>query len=374
MVAQTILNVRFLAGHLFSLRWLPLLILLCLTMISGCARKPLIFKPGPPPPEFDPVALQAKSLELAREVMSQRHKNLRRDYEIGSTDILEISVFEIPKYTTTARVAGDGTIRFPDLGVIKVSGMSERKVEDLIQRSLKEQELVVEPQVTVFVRELHAREVTVAGEVRTPGVYPIAGGESLMDVISKAGGLSATAGSYAYILRSASDDDLQTTSTDRTIKVDLVALLLRGEHQWNIPIMAGDRITVPTLGWVHITGLGIERAGTYQLRTTPNLLRQSIDDAGGLKFAADHKLLIVRRYPDGRQETYTVDYDKILEDENNDIMVQGSDTIIVNRTIMKTALSFIGTWTERIVRVGINLGGYIPLFGDDRYGGYGGGY
>jgi polysaccharide export outer membrane protein len=246
--------------------------------------------------------------------------------------------------------------------------MSERQVEDLIQKQLKERQLVTAPQVSVLAKELHAREVTVAGEVKTPGVYPIRGGEALIDLISKAGGLSPTASNYAYVLRGAATDARQTTgSADRTIKVDLVALLLRGEQQWNFPLMAGDRITVPTLGWLHMTGLGIDKPGTYQLRTTPTTLRQAVDDAGGLKYAADRQLLIVRRNPDGRQETFTMDYNKIMQDEKNDILVQGGDTVVVNRTPVKTAVAFVGSGIEKIVRVSFNFGGYIPLFGDRYY-------
>lgn len=367
-----------------------ILLLACSVVLGACAHTPP--KPTlPAAPAYDPIALQAKSLELARQVMAQKPPTTNGDYDIGPADVLEISVFEVIKYATTARVSGDGTIRFPDLGIVKVGGLSERKAEDLLQKMLKEKELVMNPQVTVFVKELHAKEVTVAGEVKTPGVYPIRGGESLIDVISKAGGLSTTAGSYAYILRSGNKQAPQPIPALKTvalndpptaalaaplaaqespnIKVDLVGLLMRGETQWNFPLQAGDRVTIPTVGWVHVTGLGVEKAGTYQLRSTPNLLRQSIDDAGGLIFAADkNNLVIIRRNPDGRQETFTVDYAKILADEKYDITLQGGDTIIVNRTPFKTFLAAVGAGAKEVFR--FSIGGYLPIFGNT----YGGGY
>lgn len=331
---------------------LMLLLMMCV-ITGGCAHR------KPPTPETVP-----KPREIATPSMSQS-PDPGKEYTIGPLDILSITVYGISKYDTTARVGGDGTIRFPDLGLIKAGGLDERQLEDEIRSQLVKNGLVVDPQVMVFVKELHAREVSITGEVRTPGVYPLRGGEELIDLIAKAGGLMPTAGNQAIVLRKepAPGNEASSGPLMRTkaipVQVDLVGLLQRGDDRWNLPLRVGDRVTIPSMGWVHITGWGIQRPGTYQLRMSANMLRQVIDDAGGLKFYATNKLQLLRRTITGQQEITIIDYKKIHQDERNDIVVQGGDTVIVNSNPFKLTMYGIAIAVEKVVQ--FNLSAFYEI-------------
>ncbi|HUI06168.1 MAG TPA: polysaccharide biosynthesis/export family protein [Verrucomicrobiae bacterium] len=104
-------------------------------------------------------------------------------------DLIEIKVYQQPDLETRTRVAMDGTITMPLLGVIKVSGMSveeaRTKIHDLLAK-----DYLVKPQVSVTVVEYAKRLFTILGEVQRPGTYEIPAGEpfSLLQAIALAGG------------------------------------------------------------------------------------------------------------------------------------------------------------------------------------------
>ena len=335
-------------------------------ILAGCARGPHDDCLTPPPGATIPMTPQPDLLSAPAPA------RVAADYQIGPSDIIEIRVFEQDRLSVTSRVAMDGTIRFPPLGVLMVGGLSERGLETMLQDRLRGSYLP-DPHVTVFVKELHARVVTIVGEVKAPGLYPIQGNEALIDVISKAGGLTSRSGNTAYVIRAAAETAATAPAVAPTapIRIDLAGLLMRGEQRWNLPMRAGDRITIPDAGWIHVTGPGVEQPGTYPLRSTHNMLRQYIDEAGGLKFSAGRRLTLIRRSPDGREEMLDVDFKRILKDERNDLLVQGGDTVIVNNTLVRASLSAIGKGMAKVFRVVITVGGRYDLLGS---GSGGGGY
>jgi polysaccharide biosynthesis/export protein len=265
---------------------------------------------------------------------------------------------------TTARVSGDGTIRFPVLGILKVGGMNERQFEEMLQDKLRGKYLQ-EPHVAVFVKEQHAREVAIVGQVKTPGLFPIYGKMSLIELISKAGGLADTAGDTAYIIRNRAGEHNSPTSATLTQglgslkdnphseKVDLNGLLLRGEEQWNLPLNAGDCVSIPDAGYVHVTGQGVVKPGTFELKNAPNTLSQFIDEAEGLKFSASKKMLLIRKTADGQDLIIPINYKKVLADPSKDVRVQSGDTLIVNRTAIKTVLAAMGSAVSTVFRASI---------------------
>lgn len=291
------------------------------------------------------------------------------DYRIGPQDVLEIKVFEQETMSTSCRVGGDGTIRFPPLGVLAVSNLSEREVEGIIEDKLRGG-FVQDPHVTVFIREPHAREVSVVGEVKTPGRFPVFGQLSLLDVLSRAGGVTELAGGYAYVMHGDPATGRARTApagqaAPDSVKVDLSGLLLRGEEAWNVPLQAGDSVAVPGAGFVHVTGLGVKKAGMYPLKgSTSNTLRQMVDNAEGLNFSASKHITLLRKAEGRGSELIPVNFSRILDDGRNDILVQNGDTIIVDRNAFRTVVGAIGAAIAKIVNVSV----YYSVSSSSGYG------
>jgi polysaccharide export outer membrane protein len=110
------------------------------------------------------------------------------DYRIGPSDLLEISVFQVPELSRTVRVNARGALTLPLIGQIQAGGLTGQQLEALLAQKLEETYLQ-DPQVSVFIKEFISQRVTVSGSVNKAGVFPISGKTTLMQAIAMAGGL-----------------------------------------------------------------------------------------------------------------------------------------------------------------------------------------
>ena len=123
----------------------------------------------------------------------------RNAYRIGPLDVLDVSVFQAPDLSKTVEVAEDGTIDLPLLGATPAAGKTPYELQRELSSKLGAKYLQ-NPQVTVSVKEFNSSRVTVSGAVKSPGVFP-AKGETLLQYVTKAGGLDDTANSIVLVLR-----------------------------------------------------------------------------------------------------------------------------------------------------------------------------
>ena len=119
-------------------------------------------------------------------------------YRVGEGDLLLIKVYDMDDLTTRVRVDAEGQIGFPLLGQLNVDGSSIEQVRDRISTELADGYLV-NPQVTVLVQEYRNNKIIIIGEVVRPGLYELQGKMSLLELISRAGGLTDDAGSHAHV-------------------------------------------------------------------------------------------------------------------------------------------------------------------------------
>ncbi len=122
-----------------------------------------------------------------------------KGYLIGPQDVLEVTVFKAPDLSKSLQVAEDGTINFPLIGQITAAGKSPSQLEREIALRL-DARYIKSPQVSVFVKEYNSQRVTVSGAVKTPGVFPLRGSETLMQVIAKGGGLDRDVSSSDIVI------------------------------------------------------------------------------------------------------------------------------------------------------------------------------
>ena len=125
-------------------------------------------------------------------------------YKIGPQDVLDISVYQVPDLQRTVQVADSGTVNLPLVGDVQAVGLTAQQVEQDLAKRLGAKYLQ-SPQVTVSVKEFNSQRVTVDGAVAKPGVYPIRGRSTLLQMVSTAGGLTeASDDSNVVVFRNAS--------------------------------------------------------------------------------------------------------------------------------------------------------------------------
>ncbi|HLD30291.1 MAG TPA: polysaccharide biosynthesis/export family protein [bacterium] len=113
------------------------------------------------------------------------------EYRIKPGDEIEIFVWESPEFSRKAVVQLDGTIPYPIVGELIVSGQNSRELEGELKNFLAK--YIKAPQVSVLMTRYISRQVTVLGEVRQPGAYSIVKEFSLTDLVAEAGGFTQQA-------------------------------------------------------------------------------------------------------------------------------------------------------------------------------------
>lgn len=111
-----------------------------------------------------------------------------RPYLIGPYDRLTIEVFGAPELSREVQADASGRIAMPLTGIIEASGKTPEDLASLIRSKLIAR-YVRDPQVTVNLKETLSQVVTIDGEVREPGLYPVIGRMTLMKAVATAKGL-----------------------------------------------------------------------------------------------------------------------------------------------------------------------------------------
>ena len=124
-------------------------------------------------------------------VRPMERKPIKGVYVIGPGDTLEISVWEAEGLLKEVIVSPDGMISFPLIGELTASGKTLTELDKEITKAISE--YVRDPQVSVMLKKVGGKRVVVFGDVKTPGVYYLAGQGTLMEVIAMAGGFTEDA-------------------------------------------------------------------------------------------------------------------------------------------------------------------------------------
>ncbi len=185
-------------------------VLLLLVLVTACARSRPTYPKLPPP---------------------------NTSTSVGPGDVFVVAVVGEKDIPGEFRVQPDGTIDFPYLDRIKVAGLEPQQIEELIKKDLIERQILVNPQVTLVVKQYNSKRISVVGAVTKPGVLPWSDGMKLVDAIMQAGGLTATAdGDHVRITRLVTGG--KTVSA--VVSIDAITDGKLGD----VPLQAGDTIKV----------------------------------------------------------------------------------------------------------------------------------
>jgi polysaccharide biosynthesis/export protein len=250
---------------------------------------------------------------------------------IGTGDLLEISVstgIGPPEVNWKGRVSGSGDIALPWVGSFHVLGLAAQQAEAMIERRYIEDEILKSPQVTVFISEYTSQGVSVLGEVGKPGVYPMMTSRRLLDLISVAGGFTATAGKAITVTHRSSPLEPSTVLLSRDPSQTLAG---------NIEIIPGDTIVVAKAGVVYVVG-AVGKPGGFTMDANEGLtVLQAIALAEGSKpEAALDKSKLIRKTSTGPEEI-PIPLSKILTSKASDRKLQADDIVFVPSSAAKSA-------------------------------------
>jgi len=248
---------------------------------------------------------------------------------IGPGDDLEITVYGAPDLSGHTRVSADGNISMPLIDYVRIAGLSSSEAEGAIEAKLRQNNVVNNPQVSVYVKEYSSSGISVTGEVAKPGFYSALGPHRLFDVLEAAGGTTDKAANKVLISHRGQED-----ATTLYISKDSAEIAAS-----NVDLQPGDTVVVPKAGIVYVLG-EVTRPGGYVLNSTGGItVLQVVAAAGGpTHLASAGKTRLLRRTENGFQEQ-GVDLKKLLRGKSQDVSVRDQDILFVPSSGVKTALN-----------------------------------
>jgi len=249
------------------------------------------------------------------------------DAKLSPGDLIAVHVFEQPDYNPQVRLSADGNVLLPLIGSVQLNGLTINEAEMLIAQRLEDGGFYRNPQVTVQLMEGPNQVATISGEVH--GLIPIVGSRRLLDVLSAAGGLPATASHVITISR---------PGVPEPIVVDLGTDPLRSELA-NVPIFAGDTIIVGRIGIVYMIG-AFKTPGSIPLtQYSPLTLLQATALSGGIMYQGKYNDLRLIRTDGNHREVVRLDIQRVMHGKDPDPILQANDIVFLPDSTMKASVS-----------------------------------
>ncbi|HEX4155919.1 MAG TPA: polysaccharide biosynthesis/export family protein [Acidobacteriaceae bacterium] len=249
-----------------------------------------------------------------------------RDPQLSPGDLISIKVFGEPEYTPEVRLGADGRVLLPFIGTVELKGLTISQAETLIESRLRAAEIYQNPQVLVQLMEGPNQVATVSGEVH--GLIPIVGSRRLLDVLSAAGGLPATASHVITISR---------PGVSQPIVVDLGTNPLRSELA-NVPIFPGDTIIVSRIGVVYIVGAFKTQGAIPLTQYSPLTLLQATALSGGLAFEGKYDDLRLIRTQGDHRIVVKLNIKRIVDGKDPDPILQANDILFLPNSTLKASI------------------------------------
>ena len=250
-----------------------------------------------------------------------------QDLVLTPGDVFQVHLFSDPDYQPEARIAPDGTVLLPLIGVVHLAGLTVTQAEQFIAEKLLADGMYRDPQITLQITEGPNAVVTVVGEAH--GVIPIVGPRRLFDILAAAGGLPPTASHVITINR---------PGLDTPIVVDLGSDPLHSALA-NIPVFRGDTIVVARVGIVYVLG-SFTHPGVIPLDAyAPLTLTELTSLSGGIQFDGRFKDLRIIRTVGNRRTVAVYDIKAVLNGKAPDPILQPNDIVYLPPVPFKTLLS-----------------------------------
>jgi polysaccharide export outer membrane protein len=245
---------------------------------------------------------------------------------IGPGDLIQVDVLDTPEMEQQVRVTDGGSAPLAYVGNVQVSGKTPAAAADAIRLLLISKNVMKHPQVTVRVQEYSTQDVSVLGQVRTPGAYPLTTPQPVLRVLSLAGGVTEIADRQVTVKRHGSSEQLTYTLSNDPQKMSTDMVMVN----------PGDIVMVPKSAIIYIMG-DVGRPGGYAMSSNDShlTLLQAIARAGSAnKTSKQSKVRLIRVTEQGKQEI-PIHLDAMEKGKIPDMDLQANDIIFVPFSWMK---------------------------------------
>jgi polysaccharide export outer membrane protein len=239
---------------------------------------------------------------------------------IGPGDLLHVRVFDTPELEQHARVTDAGELPLILGANVKVVGLTPAEAARAVEKRLLDGHFLLNPRVLVSVDQYATQNVSVLGEVKSPGAYPIGAPRSVLDVLTLAGGLTDLADRKVMIERHGTSERVPYfVSNQPGVAMDT-----------SVRVDPGDTILVPKAGIVYVLG-DVSRPGGYTMTNNEAQLSvlELVARAGGTNRSAvpSHAKLI--RKTNGTYTEMAIQLSAMQKGNHADMPLQADDIVYV---------------------------------------------
>ena len=312
-------------------------------ILIGCSIYQLSMSAQTPPAQ--PGAPQRTPLPAAQQsapgsALPAPAERLRPNYVLGPGDQILIRAFEMEEISERPfRIDADGFVNLPVLGRMKCGGVTVERFEaDLLEVLRK---YVRQPQVTVTVVQFSSEPMFFVGAFKAPGIYPLEGRRTLVEMMSSVGGLLPTASRRIKLTRRKEYGEIPLASAvtapdgnASTLEINMASLRDNVNPAEDVLLQPFDVISVERAEMVYVTG-EVARVGAFELQERDSIsVIQALTLAGGLTPTADVKTARILRpvMNTSRRAEIQINLKQILTGHESDRPLLPNDVLYIPKS------------------------------------------
>jgi polysaccharide export outer membrane protein len=277
---------------------------------------------------------------------AQAQLSVRPDYVLGPNDQILIRVPQSDEINDRPfRVATDGFIELPLAGRVRADGLTVQALEAEITTRLRE--YIRQPLVSITVTQFRNEPVFFVGSFLAPGIYPLQGRRTLVEMLAAAGGIQPTASRRIKVTRRAEYGPIPLPSAVvdpvkrvSTVEVSLESLTQQINPAEDILLLSYDVVSVERAERVYVSGEVTKVAAIEFGERNSMSVTQALTEAGGFtQFATRDKVRVLRPVlGTNRRAEIDIDLKRVFEGKDVDFPLQPNDVVYVPRDSARSIL------------------------------------
>ena len=245
--------------------------------------------------------------------------------------LLDMEIYNTPEMSSQLRIDAKGSVTIPLIGAVHLEGETVPEAQSTIAKLLVDQQILKDPQVTLNILEFASRNISVVGEVQSPGRIELLAPASLEDVLAMAGGETIEAGDEIEVQHPTSTGSLDSHHVEYARGGDSTPLQ-------STVVEPGDMVVVHRAGIIYVLG-AVNRPGGYLMVNGGSLsVIQALSLAGGTTLQASDRWALVVRKQDTGVTQFKVPLSRMETGDSASLQLQPSDALYIPVSTWKAVL------------------------------------
>ena len=238
------------------------------------------------------------------------------EYLLGPGDVIDVAVWGHADLAREVTVSAEGNVVLPLVGVLSASGKSIEHLTSMVARAYAD--YVLNPQVSLTIKQFRTVRASVLGEVAHPGLYELRAGARLLDFVAAAGGLN----------EAAALKEAKLLLPGQAPRVLDLTQALAGDPGSNMVMRGGETLVISEdlVNLINVEGQ-VTKPGRYRLKGEMRVLDALLAAGGLTDHASVTRAQLVRA--SNKSEPLSLDSLLLSQDMSQNLVLQPGDTLMI---------------------------------------------